>query len=73
MYEFWYDCIKPKYSKNPKLCFMDTDSFIVHVKTVDIYKAIAEDVETRFDTLNLELDRPFPKGKNKKVIRLMKD
>ena len=73
MYEVWYDCIKPKYSKNAKLCFMDTDSFIVHVKTVDIYKAIAEDVETRFDTLNLELERPFPKVKNKKIIGLMKD
>ena len=34
---------------------------------------IAEDVETRFDTSNYELDRPLPKGKNKKVIGLMKD
>ena len=42
---------------------MDTDSFTVHVKTDDIYKDIAEDVETRFDTLNFELDRPLPKGK----------
>ena len=33
----------------------------------------SEDVETRFDTLNIELDRPLPKGKNKKVIGLMKD
>ena len=31
---------------------MDTDSFIVHVKKDDIYKDIAEDVETRFDTSN---------------------
>ena len=52
---------------------MDTDSFVVHVKTDDIYKDIAEDVETRFDTSNLELDRPLLKGKNKKVIGLMKD
>ena len=57
---------------------MDTDSFIVYIKTDDIYKDIAEDVEARFDTSNYELefnstDRPFPKGKNKKVIRLMKD
>ena len=34
---------------------MHTDSFIVHVKTEDIYKDIAEDVETRFDTSNFEL------------------
>ena len=44
-----------------------------YIKTDDIYKDIAEDVETRFDTSNYELDRPLPKGKNKKVIGLMKD
>ena len=42
---------------------MDTDSLIVHVKTDDIYKDIAEDVQTRFDTPNFELDRPSSKGK----------
>ena len=45
---------------------MDTDNFIVHVKTDDIYKEIAEDVETRFDTSNFELDRPLTVGKIKK-------
>ena len=44
-----------------------------HIKTDYIYKDIAEDVETRFDTSNYELDRPLPKGKNKKVIELIKD
>ena len=43
------------------------------IKTDDNYKDIAEDVETRFDTLNYELDGPLPKEKNKKVIGLMKD
>ena len=52
---------------------MDTDSFIVYIKTDDIYKGIAEDVETKFDTSNYELDKPLPKIKNKKVIGLMKD
>ena len=66
MYERWYDYVKLKYGENEKNCYMDTDSFIVHVKTNDIYKDIAEDVETRFDTSNFELDRPLPKGKNKK-------
>ena len=47
--------------------------FIIYIKTDDIYKDIAEDVETRFDTSNYELDRKSPKGKNKRVIRLMKD
>ena len=50
MYEFWYVYVKPKYGKKPKLCYMDTDSFIVYFKKDDIYKDIAEDVETRFDS-----------------------
>ena len=45
IYEFWYDYLKPKYGENAKLCYMDTDSFIVHIKTDDIYKDIAEDIE----------------------------
>ena len=73
MYEFWYDFVKPEYDENAKFCCIDTDSFTVHVKTDDIYKDIEEDVEKRFDTLNFELHRPLPKGKNKKVIGLMKD
>ena len=52
MYEFWYDYVNPKYGGNAKLCYMDTDSLIAHVKSKDIYKDIAEDVETRFDTSN---------------------
>ena len=52
---------------------MDTDSFILYIETYDTCKDIAEDVETRFDTSDYELDRPLPKGKNKKVIGLMKD
>ena len=55
-----------------KLCYIDTGSFIVYIKTDDIYKDIA-DVEIRFDTSNYKLDKPLPKGKNKKVIGLMKD
>ena len=43
---------------------MDTDSLIVYIKTDDIYKDIAEDIETRFGTSNYELDRPLPYGKN---------
>ena len=72
-YEFWYDFVKPKYGEKAKLCYMDTDSFIAYIKTNDIYKDIAKDVETRFDTSNYELERPLSKGKYKKVIGLMKD
>ena len=73
MYEFWHDYVKPKYGENEKLCYMDTDSFIIDEKTNDIYKKISEDVETRFDTSNFESERPLIKGKNKKVIGLIKD
>ena len=73
MYEFWYDYMKVKYGDNMKLCYMDTDSFIMHIKTEDFYKDIADDVEKRFDTSNCECDRPLSTGKNKKVIGLMKD
>ena len=66
IYEFWYDYIKPKYSKKAKLCYMDTDSFIIHIKTKNFYKHIEDDVENRFDTSNCEVDRPLRKGKNKK-------
>ena len=73
MYEFWYDYMKPKYGDKVKLCYMDTDSFIMNIKTEDFYNDIANDVEKRFDTSNYECDRPLPTGKNKKVIGLMKD
>ena len=73
MYEFWYDYVKPKYGEKAKLCYMDTDRFIVYIKTDYIYKDIAEVVETRFDTSKCKLDRPLPKGNNKRVFRLMKD
>ena len=41
IYEFWYDYIKPKYQDNAKLCYMDTDSFIIRIKTEDWYKDFA--------------------------------
>ena len=43
------------------------------MKTDDIYEDIVEDVETRFDTSNYEIDRPMPIRKNKKVVGLMRD
>ena len=73
MYEFWYDFIKPKYQNNAKLCYMDIDGFIINIKTEDFYEDIANDVEKRFDTSNYEVDKPLPKGKNKKVIGFLKD
>ena len=49
MYEFWYDYIKPKYGDRAKLCYMDTDSFVIHIITKDFYKGIASDVKRWFD------------------------
>ena len=75
MYEFWYDYIKPKYGDKARLCYMDTDSFVMLIKTEDFYKDIADDVERWFDTSNYdEKDKiPLPVVKNKKVIGKFKD
>ena len=68
MYEFWCDYIKPKYGDMARLCYMDTGSFIIYIKTEDFYKDIASDVERLFDTSNYDEDdkRPLPIGKKKK-------
>ena len=73
MYEFWYDYVKKKYGDMVKLCYMDTGSLVRNIKTKDFYKDVAQGVEERFDTSNYDVDRPLRKGKNKKVIGLMKD
>ena len=50
MYKFWYNYIKPKYGDKSRLCYMDTDSFVIYIKTEDFYKDIVNDVERWFDT-----------------------
>ena len=73
MYEFWYNYVKIKCEDKARLCYMDTDSFVVNIKTKDFYKDISQDVNKRLDTSNYTSDRPLPTGINKKVIGLMKD
>ena len=75
MYEFWFDYIKPKYGDKARLCCIDTDSFVINIKTEDFYKDIASDVERWFYTSNYDNkdNRPVPIGKNKKVIGLFKN
>ena len=75
MYRFWYDYVKIKYEDRVRLrlCYMDTDSFVMNIKTKDFYEDISQDVNKRFDTSNYTFDRPLPTGINKKVIGLMKD
>ena len=75
MYEFWCDYIKPKYGDRAKLCFTDTESFVIHIITEYFYEDIADNVESWFDTSNYDENdkRPLPIGKNKRVIGLFKD
>ena len=60
MYEFWYDYIKPKYQYKAKMCYTDTESLVIHIKTEDFYENIANDVEKKFDTSNYEDNRLLP-------------
>ena len=75
MYEFWYDYIQLKYGEKARLCYMDTDSVVIYIKTEDFCKDIADDVEKRFDISNYDEkdERSLPIGKNKKVTDLFKD
>ena len=75
MYEFWYDYIKSLNRKRKEDCYMDTDSFVLYIKTQDFYKDIAGDVGRWFDTSNYveKNKRPLPIDKNQKVIGRFKD
>ena len=75
MYEFWYDYVKPKYKDKAKLCYMDTDSFVINIFTEDFFEDINNDVERWFDTSNYDKNdkRPLKTGINKKVIGMFKD
>ena len=75
MYEFWYDNIKLKHQERVKLCYMDTDSLVIHIKTEDFYEDIADGVEKWFDTSNYSKDdnRPLQIGWNKKVLNIFTD
>ena len=75
MYEFWCDYIKPKYGDSAKLCYTDTESFVIHIVTEYFYEDIADNVEGWFDTSNYDENdkRLLPIGKNKRVIGLFKD
>ena len=72
MYDFHYNGILPKYGKNQKLLFTDTDSLCYEIETEDFFKDISGDVEKGFDTSNFPKDHPsgIPTGKNKKSSRI---
>ena len=68
IYEFWYDYLKPKYKDNPKLWYMDTDSFVVNIFIENFFEDINNNVEKWFDTSNYDEndERPLQIGVNKK-------
>ena len=55
MYKFWYDYIKTKYGDRAKLCYTDTDSFVIHIITEDFFEDISNDVEIWFDTSMMKM------------------
>ena len=68
MYEFHYDYMVPKYGDRLKLCYMDTDSLVYHIKTEDFYADITDHVPARFDTSGYCPNRPLPVGLNKRSL-----
>ena len=70
-----FGTIIPKYGEKAKLCYTDTDSFIIYIKTEDFFEDISNDVEKRFNTSNYDKKdkKSLPIGKNKKVSGLFKD
>ena len=74
MWEFLYDYLKTKYGDKEKLCYTDTDSFILHIKAKDFYEDINNDVEEWFDISNYKINRPLLiTDKNKKALGKFKD
>ena len=75
MYEFWYNYLKPKYNDKVKLCYMDTDGFVLNIFTEDFLEDINNDVQRWFDTSNYDknVKRPLQIGVNKELIGMFKD
>ena len=75
MSKFWYDYIKPKYEDRAKLCYTDTGSFIIYIKTEDFLEGVSNDVGRWFDTSNYDKNgkKQLPIGMNKKIPGLFKD
>ena len=75
MYEFCYDYIKPKYKDKAKLCYTDTDSFVIHIFTKDFFEDINNDVGRWFGTCNYDKNhrRPSQTDVKKKVIGMFNE
>ena len=75
MFEFWYDYVKPKYNDKAKLCYMNTDSFVLNIFTEYFFEDTNNDVERWLDTSNYYKNdkRPLQIGVNNKVLGMFKD
>ena len=72
MHEFWVDYIKKKHNKKVRSCCIDTNSFIIHIKTEYVYEDGKDEVEERFDMPNYEVGRPCLITNNKNVLSMIK-
>ena len=66
----WLGKTDKRYDRRAKLCHMDTENFILYIKTCDFYNHFAKDGQTLFDTLNYKLDRYCLKKKKINWIKL---
>ena len=72
MYKFYYDEIMSKYGSRAKMVYIDTDSFIYHIQTPDLYKDMADNLDA-YDTFDYSVDHPLHSQTNAKVLGKMKD
>lgn len=73
IYEFWYDHIKKEYGKKIKWFYIETVSFIIHIKTRDSDQDILKDADKKFDTSNNGEEMLLTTGKNRKVLDMKKN
>ena len=74
MFDYWCDYVNPKYGKKAKLCYKNTDSFIVQIKSEEIYEDLVENIKVRSDTSSYyDVAKPLPISKRRQVIGLMTD
>ena len=71
--EFWHDFVRPKYGDRAKICYTDTDGFVIYIITEDFFEDIVDDVRIMFDKSNFHENdkRPLPIGKNNQEERLL--
>ena len=72
MYKFNYEKILSKYGSRAKLAYTDTDAFIYHIQTPDLYEDMADNMDA-YDTSNYPVDHPLHSRTNAKVLGKMKD